>query len=396
MTVNQANLYFYAATQGDFLKCLAAADVCGIPQENAIGNYSQAWNLIAGGDNLVIAVGGAALYALYYNPCGWSNPAAIAGGRTPFDIFPDLQGVQGAEKNRFINAAGYTALDSLKLAVMLGYYAVHGVFPSGFLGMPRQETPQQKCVSDAAPIVNVNSSHTVPRNSSPPKSGTADSVGVYASFSSIAEITTAISHGWPGIGQTAALGTRGAPYTQVLSGRPDLNIAKFLQQANKEIWWLSFWTVSWPQSGDTFQQCGHVAGEYAAKIVQGYSGDVLPDYLILDPEGYNTPGSSLADWKAFITGWEAGIASVSKQIKAGFYCNQSQYMDYNLNEIPLPAFLAISPISGNKPFVKGSNIAGYIAYYAACPAKQDITQIQSWNGQYNTVQFRDSGADCGP
>jgi hypothetical protein len=396
MTMNKANIYFYAATKGDLLKCLAAADVCGVPQQNAIGDYSLAWELVASGNNLVLAVGGAALYALFYNPCHWSNPAAMQGLHTPFDIFPASEGIQRAEKNRFVNAAGYTALDSLKLAVMMGYYAVHGVFPSGYLNLPRQEIPQQICVADASPSVNGTSVHVVSRQSNPPKPGGAESVGVYATFDSIAQVTSAISRGWSGIGHTAALGIRSAPYTQVLSGRPDLNIVKALKQVKKSVWWLSFWTVSWPDGGDSFHQAGFAAGEYAAKIVQGYANEVWPDYLILDPEGYNTPAGNATDWKAFISGWEAGIASVSKQLKAGFYCNQSHFLDYNLSGVSVPAFIAISPIEGNRPFVQGSNIAGYIAYFASCPVDEDITQVMTWKGQYNTVQFRDSGVDCGP
>ncbi len=396
MTMNGANVYFYAATKGDFIKCMAAADVCGIPFQNAIGDFNQAWNLISSGDNLVIAVGGAALYALYYNPCHWSNPSAIPGGHTPFDVFPSRQGVQKAEKNWFVNAAGYTALDSLKLAVMLGYYAVHGVFPSNMLGLPRQETPQQVCVPDASPSVNNDPAHTIPTRTNPPKPGTPESVGIYAMFNSIADVTSAISLGWSGIGQTAALGTKSTPYTQVLPGRPDLNVAKGLEQVQKDVWWLSFWTVSWPQGGDTFHQAGFTAGTYAAKAVQDYPGTLRPSYLILDPEGYNTPAANSTEFAEFISGWEAGIASINKDLKSGFYCNQSQFMDYNLSSISLPAFIAVSPINGNRPMVHGTNIAGYIAYFASCPAGVDISTVKSWNGQYNTVQFRDSSVDCGP
>lgn len=66
MAVQAKNVYLYAATTGDYAKCLAAANVAGIPYSNCLGDFQQAWKITAEATTLLIAVGGAALYALYY------------------------------------------------------------------------------------------------------------------------------------------------------------------------------------------------------------------------------------------------------------------------------------------------------------------------------------------
>jgi hypothetical protein len=135
MPMSASNVYLYAAVPGDYVKCLAAADVCGIPYQNVTGDFTKAWLLVESGNQLVIAVGGAALHALHYNPCGWPNPRGMPAGHTPFEVFSSGCGIDASRAGYFVNAAGYTAIDSLKLAVMLAHYAVHGSFPA--LWQPR-------------------------------------------------------------------------------------------------------------------------------------------------------------------------------------------------------------------------------------------------------------------
>jgi hypothetical protein len=397
MTVSANHVYLYAATENDFTKCLAAADVSGIAYSHCIGSYAQAYELVHEGGNLVIAVGGAALYALYYNPCHWTNPGATAGGSTPFTVFPSGLGVNRTGSKEFVNAAGYTALDSLKLAVMMSYYAVYGTFPKGFQGLPRQEVPQMVCIHGASAQLSVlfpvSTSPTVPH---PTHTTAADRVGVYASFTSATAVKNVLSFGWKGIAATAGLGTLNAPYTAELSERPDAFIGLALDNTAGDVFWLSFWTVSWPALGDTFYNAAFQAGKYVAERFAANPNKYLPNYIIIDPEGFNVPATTSVEWAEFIQGWAEGLRSVSTSLQSGFYCNQSQYSDYNLASINEPAFIAISPIEGNRPMVAGSNIEGYIAYYGTCPVAADISQVASWGGKFNTIQFRDSGVDCGP
>lgn len=392
MSVPANNVYLYAAQVGDYEKALAAANVSGIPRSNVTGDFSAAWSYIQSASNLVIAVGGAALYSLYYNPCGWSNPNGLSAGHTPFEVFPSGQGVSSPKTNYFVNAAGYNSLDSLKLAVMLAYYAVHGTFPYQYPGLPRQEVPQQTCVTGSGP----NLRYPPAKNTSSSSTPTASGVGVYASVTSTTDVIRAIQMGWPGVGETGGLGIQNSPYTQALPSQPDKQVSTALNQTAGNTWWLSFWTVSWPASGDTFYNAGHKAGAYVADTIVGYHGTVLPSYVILDPEGYNTPAANTTQWTEFLQGWSDGITSVSTKLTPAFYCNQYQYTTFNLSTIKLPALIAVSPIQGNTPGVKGGNVIGYAAYYASCPASTYITQVEQWGGKVNTVQFPDSGIDCGP
>jgi hypothetical protein len=390
MTVHTAHVYLYAATAGDYEKALAAAQACGVPRQNVIGNYSKTWTLIASGQDLVIAVGGAALNALYYNPCGWSNPKGMDGGHTPFEAFAAGHGVERTEANFFVNAAGCTALDSLKLAVMLTYYAIHGTFPYQYRDLPQQEVPQHLCVAGSTPNIAVSD----PVSISTPSA--SNGVGVYATFSSKADAMRAIRLGWNGLGATAALGTKTSPYTAVLPAHPDRNIAEALAETNADVFCLSFWTVSWPAASDSFYNAGHQAGRYAANYFGELQAKYIPNYVILDPEGYNRPAETPQEWRDFIEGWANGIQGGHRPLKPAFYCNQSQYETYELSSIPFPAFVAIAPILGNQPYVKGNNIEGYIAYYARCPVRDEIAQVKRWGARYNTVQFLDCGVDCGP
>ena len=234
----------------------------------------------------------------------------------------------------------------------------------------------------------------------PPLTG----VGVYG-FSSWSAAGQAISEGWPILGDTGGLGTQGAPYTGQLLSNPDLNVGQAIVSLRVRVTWMSFWTVSGPTGGDSWSSDGYQAGRAAAQALdRDYETDaVRPDWVILDPEGYNgTPGTT-ADWGAWLGGWAAGIASVDAALHPAFYANQSQYAAFGLSAIGLPAFIAVSPVQGNQPFRSGggfgspgANVTGYIAYFASCPALADENTVRGWGAPYNTFQFSDSGVDCGP
>jgi hypothetical protein len=234
----------------------------------------------------------------------------------------------------------------------------------------------------------------------PPRTG----VGVYG-FSSWTAASQAISDGWPVIGDTGGLGTNGPPYTAQLASNPDMNVGQAIVATRVRVTWLSFWTVSGPVSGDSWGTDGYEAGQTAAKTIDtDYETDATrPDWVILDPEGYNGTPGSLQDWAAWMFGWAAGLTSVDPAIHPAFYADQSQYYTFDLSAIGLPAFIAVSPIQGNQPFVPGgafglpgANVTGYISYYGSCPANADENTVRGWGEPYDTVQFADSGVDCGP
>jgi len=170
--------------------------------------------------------------------------------------------------------------------------------------------------------------------------------------------------------------------------------------------WLSFWTVSAPVAGDTWSSDGYAAGQYVAAYLDSVSSSVKPAFVILDPEGYpngepNFFPDDSSDWASWIQGWSNGILSVDPSLTPALYVDQYEYSAFGISSLRLPIFVAITPILDNYPgngnsFVPGANVDGYIAFTGGCPAAQYETTMQSWGGSYNTMQFGDSGSDCGP
>jgi hyaluronoglucosaminidase len=116
----------YAADSVDYQAALAA----GLPADQVTQSFATAWDQTSSGEYLVIAVGGPADDALYYNVCGWTAPDGLAAGSTPFyyasaalNTLPPM--------DEYENAAGETAADTAALATDLTYYALHGSYPSG-------------------------------------------------------------------------------------------------------------------------------------------------------------------------------------------------------------------------------------------------------------------------
>ncbi|WP_054967622.1 hypothetical protein [Alicyclobacillus ferrooxydans] len=148
MSLQPQQILLYAATAHDFQIALGAAAANEIPISQVTGNYNAAWVTLTAGQHLVIAVGGAALYALASNPCGWSNPAGTGAGETPFTtIAAPTDTLPGP--NHFVNAAGYLAQDTYLAAAVLSYYALHGTYPYDMQPLPKLLTPIHECAPGA-------------------------------------------------------------------------------------------------------------------------------------------------------------------------------------------------------------------------------------------------------
>ena len=70
----------YAADPADDQAALAAARAAGLPADQVTQSFSTAWDQTSSGEYLVIAVGGPADDALYYNVCGWTAPDGLGAG----------------------------------------------------------------------------------------------------------------------------------------------------------------------------------------------------------------------------------------------------------------------------------------------------------------------------
>lgn len=241
-------------------------------------------------------------------------------------------------------------------------------------------------------------------------------VGVYGLSPS--QVPQAIEDDWPIVGDTGALGTDAPPYTGINLGN-DLSTGQDIQASGKRVTWLSFWTVSGPvasnadgsacYTSDCYYSDGYGAGQYVANTIDGYASQGLslkPDYVILDPEGYpdnqsglvDGPGANDTNWSSFLTGWAQGLTSIDPSLHPAFYADQYEYNTFDLAAIQLPAFIAVAfPSPDNILQDPSSNIAGFIAFGATCPASGEEQTLLSppWDGTYNTLQF--SGASyCAP
>jgi hypothetical protein len=93
------------------------------------GLFKQAWKDTAGGKDLVIAVGEPAANALYFNACGWTDPAGWPAGSTPF-YYPGYLLRTPPGRNYFELASTPTAAGTTQLTTQLTHYALTGTLPS--------------------------------------------------------------------------------------------------------------------------------------------------------------------------------------------------------------------------------------------------------------------------
>jgi hypothetical protein len=134
----------YAADATDDQSALSAAQAAGLPASQVTESFATAWAGTLSGGYLVIAVGGPADNALYYNACGWANPSGEDPGTTPFyDVTGPMKTLPGT--GAYEDGAGQTAASTRSLATDLAYYAVHGALPSGVTSLPAAAGPASTC-----------------------------------------------------------------------------------------------------------------------------------------------------------------------------------------------------------------------------------------------------------
>jgi hypothetical protein len=138
-------IVLYAADPADAAAAQAAAAAAGLPASQVTTSFAAAWADTLSGEYLVLAVGGPAVAALYYDLCGWTNPSALPAGSTPFFYYlGPLNTLPGADA--FVDAASDTAADTQALATDLAYYALNGALPAGVTSLPAAAAPPYACV----------------------------------------------------------------------------------------------------------------------------------------------------------------------------------------------------------------------------------------------------------
>ncbi len=119
----------YAADAGDMAIAATVSRNLALPPGDVTGSFSQAWRDTASNKDLVIAVGSAAASALYFNACGWTDPAGWPGGSTPF-YYPGYPLRNPPGKDYFELASASTAAGTTVLATQLTQYALTGTLPN--------------------------------------------------------------------------------------------------------------------------------------------------------------------------------------------------------------------------------------------------------------------------
>jgi hypothetical protein len=121
-------ILLYAADKNSMSSAVAIAQALALPLSDVTGSFSQAWTATAGGKALVLAVGPAAANALYFNVCGWANPAHRKAGSTPF-YYPGAPQRQSPGRNYFELSDITTAAGTAQITTQLTQYALAGTLP---------------------------------------------------------------------------------------------------------------------------------------------------------------------------------------------------------------------------------------------------------------------------
>ena len=121
-------IVLYAADKTSMATAVATAQALSLPLSDVTGSFSQAWTAAAGGKALVLAVGQPAANALYFNVCGWANPAHRKAGSTPF-YYPGEPQRQSPGRDYFELSDTSYASGTAQLTTQLTQYALAGTLP---------------------------------------------------------------------------------------------------------------------------------------------------------------------------------------------------------------------------------------------------------------------------
>jgi Domain of unknown function (DUF1906) len=129
----------YAADAADMAIGAQIGGDLALPAGDVTGSFSQAWRDVTSNKDLVIAVGQAAANALYLNVCGWTDPAGLPAGNTPF-YYPGYPLRSPPGRDYFELASTHTAAATALLTSQLTQYALAGTMPS-YGSEPTAATP---------------------------------------------------------------------------------------------------------------------------------------------------------------------------------------------------------------------------------------------------------------
>lgn len=347
MALSPSNVILYVADESDYELALGAAAVAGIPEGNVIGGFYTAWNDTASGSYLVIAVGAPANNALYYNPCGWANPAGTAAGSTPFSMTASpTDTLPGA--NYYENAAGDYGYQTLQIAAAFAYYAMNGSLPSEFSSYPSPISPADTCGG--------SSSVTCPCITC------INGVDAASSLGGIASCLKSNGYAFVGryLGGPCFSGTTLTKTEAQQIASENLLIASIYSGANVTSS-INCGTQTYAQG----QSDGDSAASSAATI-----GQPTGSAIYLDLESGQT--SATSTWLSYVQGWVSTVSA--KGYKPGVYSSSSQLG------------------TSHSQSWGGSNLLYWVAYWnqtgvikpAPCPSSE-LSYAQLWQYAGNTT-----------
>jgi hypothetical protein len=141
-------IVLYAADKYDMATAAQVRRSLALPATNVTGTFKQAWKDAAAGKDLVIAVGEPAADALYFNVCGWTDPAGWPAGSTPF-YYPGYPVRSSIGRNYFELASTPTTANTTKLLTELTQYALTGSLPGSGPTAIAATPPALKCEGSA-------------------------------------------------------------------------------------------------------------------------------------------------------------------------------------------------------------------------------------------------------
>jgi hypothetical protein len=122
-------LALYAADRASMAVAAQVARALALPPGDVTGSFKRAWADVAGGRDLVLAVGEPAANALYFNVCGWTDPGGLPAGSTPFAYVGEP--VQRPPGQDYFELADMgTAAGTALVATKVTQYALAGTLPN--------------------------------------------------------------------------------------------------------------------------------------------------------------------------------------------------------------------------------------------------------------------------
>jgi hypothetical protein len=145
-------IVLYAADQTSMATAVAEAKRLALPAGDVTGTFVTAWNDLTGGSDLLLAVGQAADNALFFNACGWTNPAGTGAGSTPFSYL-GLPWQQPAGAGNYEPSDSSTKAATAALAAQLSHYALTGTLPNEGVTPEAISLPKDRCLgSPSVPV----------------------------------------------------------------------------------------------------------------------------------------------------------------------------------------------------------------------------------------------------